>query len=372
MSNHQALVEALLMKSILGQELVDTKFHVFSGRSAHLRKVIRLQDLSANDIVLTARSVFFAELLSRTGSPDATFVDFDGGSEFADGIALDDYGYTSDSDLEDEEEEKASQTPPSDVSSVLKGNISESDDDDDDDLLVVADTRSESDALTSPPQAETPIAPTPIQHKPQAVNYRNILVRDTAFRTLKALLLYLYTDKISFFPLKSQGLPETDVETPNRSTSWPCSPKSMYRLASKVGLDSLRDQAFHAIRSSLDAKNILQELSSSFTSRYPAILQINVEVLLQHIASVPVIQNIPALLRRIIDSQLPHGADIMISLYQKFLLQHHPTALALANAPIPLANAPIPLANAPIEPQETTMASGLKKKGKKDKKRYLV
>ncbi|KAG2054174.1 hypothetical protein BDR06DRAFT_955787 [Suillus hirtellus] len=360
MSNHQALVEVLLMKSILGQQLVDTKFHVFSGRSAHSRKVIRLQALSANDIVLTAHSEFFAELLSRTGSPDATFVDFDGGSEFEDGIALDDYGYTSDSDLEDEEEEKASQKPPSDVSSALKGNIIESDDDDDDDdeddddLLVVADTRSESDALTSPLQAEMPIAPAPIQHKPQAVNYRNILVRDTAFRTLKALLLYLYTDKISFFPLKSQGLPRADVETPKRSTSWPCSPKSMYCLASKVRLDSLRDQAFHAIRSSLDAKNILQELSSSFTSKYPAILQMNVEVLLQHIASVPVIQNIPALLRRITDSQLPHGADIVISLYQKFLLQHHPTALALANAP--------------IEPQKTTMASDLKKKGKKCKK----
>ncbi|KAG1726733.1 hypothetical protein EDD22DRAFT_830786 [Suillus occidentalis] len=134
---------------------------------------------------------------------------------------------------------------------------------------------------------------------------------------LKALLLYLYTDKIVFSPLKSQGPPRTDVETPNLSTSWPCSPKSMYRLASKirVRLDSLRDQAFRAIRSGLGSENIFQELSSSFTSKYPAILQLNVEVLLQHIASVPVIQNIPSLLRRIIDSQLPHGADIVIGLY---------------------------------------------------------
>ncbi|KAG2083484.1 hypothetical protein BD769DRAFT_1724187 [Suillus cothurnatus] len=82
MSNHQALVEALLMKSILGQELVDTKFHIFSGCSAHLLKVVRLQALSANDVVLTACSEFLAELLSRAGSPDVTFVDFDGGSVF--------------------------------------------------------------------------------------------------------------------------------------------------------------------------------------------------------------------------------------------------------------------------------------------------
>ncbi|KAG1789703.1 uncharacterized protein HD556DRAFT_1538081 [Suillus plorans] len=268
--------------------------------------------------------------MSRTGSPDATFVDFGDGSEFEDGITLDDYGYGSDSDLEDEEEVKANPTPPSDVTTVLKGNISESDDD----LLVVADTMCESDALAGPPQAEALIAPTPIQYKPQVFNYRKILVRDAAFRTLKALLPYLYTDDISFSPLKSQEPPKADAETPNSSTSWPCSPKSMYRLASKVRLDGLRDKAFCAIRSSLDAGSALQELSSSFTSKYPAILQMNVEALLQHIASVPVIQNIPSLLKRITDSQLPHGADIIINLYQKFLLQYRPRALALANAPI--------------------------------------
>jgi hypothetical protein len=83
----------------------------------------------------------------------------------------------------------------------------------------------------------------------------------------------------------------------------------------------------------LNAENILQELSSSFTSKYPAILQMQVQVLVQHIAAVPVIQNIPSLIRKIVDSQLPHGADIMIDLYQNFLLQHHPQALARANAP---------------------------------------
>jgi hypothetical protein len=61
MSDHQALVEALLMKSILGQDLVDTKFHLFSGRSPLSSKTSQLQALSANDVVLTARSEFFAE-----------------------------------------------------------------------------------------------------------------------------------------------------------------------------------------------------------------------------------------------------------------------------------------------------------------------
>jgi len=119
----------------------------------------------------------------------------------------------------------------------------------------------------------------------------------------------------------------------------------------QVRLDRVRDQAFSAIRSSLNGENILQELSSSLTSklvialsmvqhganqltcvRYPAILEMQVEVLLQHIASIHVIQNMASLVRRIADSQLPHGADIIIHLYQKVLLQYHP-ALALASVP---------------------------------------
>ncbi|KAG1818191.1 uncharacterized protein BJ212DRAFT_1480008 [Suillus subaureus] len=346
MSDHQALVEALLMKSILGQGLVDTKFHLFSGCSAHSRKVSQVQALSANDVVLTARSDFFAErklfftceggelaydlsltVLSRTGPPDATFVDFDDDSAFEDGMGFDDYGYASDSDLEDEDVEKASQTPVRSETATPEGNTSELDENDDD-LLVVADV--------------TPITSPLIQHKVPDVNCRNILVRDTAFRTWKALLLYLYTNKIVFSPLKSQGQPRADVEGPNPSTLWPCSPKSMYRLGCKVRLDSVRDQAFRAIRDSLNAENILQELSSSFTSKYPAILQMQVQVLIQHIASVPVIQNIPALVRRIVDSQLPHGADIIIDLYQKFLLQCHPRALALANSPTEKEPSPQP------------------------------
>lgn len=335
------------MKSILGQELVDTKFHLFSGRSAHSRKVSRLQALSGNDVVLAARSDFFAQLSSRTAPPDATLVDFDGGSTFEDGMTLDDYGYASDSDLEDDEVEDASQSPVSDGTATHEGNTSESDDYDyDDDLHIVADVSCKTDSTVGDPisadlpQAVAPITSAPYQRKQPVVNCRHILVRDTAFRTWKALLLYLYTNKIVFSPLKSQGQPRAHVEGPDPSALWPCSPKSMYRLGRKVRLDSVRDQAFNAIRSCLNAENILQELASSLTSKYPEILQMHVQVLLQHITSVPVIQNLPSLIRRIVDSELPHGGDIIIDLYQKFLLQYHPRALALANAPTETKSAP--------------------------------
>ncbi|OJA15814.1 hypothetical protein AZE42_09162 [Rhizopogon vesiculosus] len=322
MSTPEALVEALLMKSILGEELVDTKFHLFSGRSIPTCNVTRLQALSANDVVLTSRSDFFAGLLSKVESSasDPTFIDFDDGSALEDN-ALDDYGYASDSDLEDEEEEQVGQTQASDESIVTE------------DARSKVDSTPDDPIQTSQPHGTMPTSAL-IQRKPRFVHCRNILVRDTAFRTWKALILYLYTDKIAFSRLKSQGQPRVDVEASKPSTSWSCSPKSMYRLACKVGLDRVRDRAFSAMRGSLNEENILHELSSSFTSKYPAILQMQVEVLLKHIASVPVMQNIPSLIRRIADSQLPHGADIIIDLYQKVLLRYHPQPLAPANAPM--------------------------------------
>jgi hypothetical protein len=76
--------------------------------------------------------------------------------------------------------------------------------------------------------------------------------------------------------------------------------------------------------------SLSRPFANSRDIRYPEILQMHVQVLLQHITSVPVIQNLPSLVRRIVDSQLPHGGDIIIDLYQQFLLQYHFRALALA------------------------------------------
>jgi len=89
-----------------------------------------------------------------------------------------------------------------------------------------------------------------------------------------------------------------------------------------------------------------------------------VEVLLKHIASVPVIQNIPALVKRIAGSQLPHGAEIIIDLFQKILLRYHPHALALANAPVEKEQpSPVVLSTTPL-PHDTD--NDLEDEGKED------
>jgi len=61
-------------------------------------------------------------VLSKTGSSDATFVDFECDPAFENAVALDDYGYGSDSDLEDDDEdEQLGQTHASDKTLGLEG-----------------------------------------------------------------------------------------------------------------------------------------------------------------------------------------------------------------------------------------------------------
>ncbi|KAK0481993.1 hypothetical protein EDD18DRAFT_1434025 [Armillaria luteobubalina] len=98
-------------------------------------------------------------------------------------------------------------------------------------------------------------------------------VKDTAYTTWKTFLVYLYTQEISFAPLKSSKI------LPTVTNKDACSPKSMYRLAVRVGLDSLKDLAFENIRSQLTPSNIVDEVFSEHTHRYPELLDVEVRYL---------------------------------------------------------------------------------------------
>ncbi|KAF8431060.1 hypothetical protein L210DRAFT_3561117 [Boletus edulis BED1] len=114
-----------------------------------------------------------------------------------------------------------------------------------------------------------------------------------------------------------------------------CSAKSMYRLASKVGFDHLRDEACSHIRNNLTEHNILKELSCSIVSKYPQLLEMELDVLCSwRIASPPVVANFPALAQRLVHGELPHGADIIVGIYTRFLNECHPRALKPA-PPVP-------------------------------------
>lgn len=315
MSSNQARINALLRKSLTG-ELLDTQFYLFSVRSKREGNVTNLQALFANDEALTAGSEYFNSLLSEKTSNDSAVVEFQDYHPCEGGISLDEYGYASDSDLDEEEEETDETVQDNEKCAEVSAER-------------VSRTVSTKSFATNGAQRIIPS--------------RRVLVTDTAFNTWRALLDYLYTDEIVFAPLRSQASKSVKRRSPGEAP--PCSPKSMYRLACKIKHDKLQAKALAAIRSSLTEHNILQELSSSLTSKFPAILEMEVEILFQNIVTPTIMKDFPTLIQRIAGANLPHGADILTKLHEKMLRQHYPRTSSPVPAPAPAlapASAPVP------------------------------
>jgi hypothetical protein len=294
MSSNQARMNVVLRKSLIGEPL-NTQFYLFSSRSKPEGNVTKLQPLFADDEALTASSKYFTDLLSEETPNDPNLVEFQDHHRRG-GISLDEYGYASDSDLDEEEgKEETNENVQDNEKFELHANAS---------------------------AEKLPQTPTINGQEVRCgtVPSRRVLVTDTAYKTWQALLYYLYANEISFAPLRSQASPTTKHLSLNDPPS--CSPKSMYRLASKIKHEGLQTKALAAIRSSLTENNVLQELSSSLTSRFPAILEMEIEILFQHIATPTVTKDFPTLIQRIVgagNTDFPHGAEILTKLHEKML-----------------------------------------------------
>ncbi|KAG1903633.1 uncharacterized protein F5891DRAFT_1017510 [Suillus fuscotomentosus] len=267
MWGNQARINALLRKSLIG-ELIDTQFHLFSVRSKREGNVTNLQALFANDEALTTGSEYFSSLLSENSFNDSAVVEFQDYHTCEGGISLDEYGYASDSDLDEEEEETDEDVQDNERCAGVSAER-------------VSRTASIKDFTTKGAQRIIPS--------------RRVLVMDTAFNTWRLI----------FAPLRSQT---KSARHHSLGGAPPCSPKSMYRVACK--------------------HNVLQELSSSLTSRFPAILEMEIEILFQNIVTPTVTKDFPMLIQRIASAGLPHGADILTKLHERMLKQHYPTILS--------------------------------------------
>ncbi|SJL15833.1 uncharacterized protein ARMOST_19338 [Armillaria ostoyae] len=142
-------------------------------------------------------------------------------------------------------------------------------------------------------------------------------VKDTAYTTWKALLTYLYTQEISFASLKSNGTSRTADKDA-------CSPKSMYRLAVKAGLGSLKELAFESIRSQLTPSNIVAEVFSKFTHKYPEILDMEVRYLLEQFTDPLVYPQWERKMEEVGRGACPQGASVVNRVMRWTLLDRAP------------------------------------------------
>ncbi|SJL17607.1 uncharacterized protein ARMOST_21161 [Armillaria ostoyae] len=148
-------------------------------------------------------------------------------------------------------------------------------------------------ADTMKPQKEVPA---PLLHL--------ALINDVAFRTFRALIVYMYTKEAAFIPLKSSGGRSYNVGDA-------CSPKSMYRLAVKASHGSLKKHAFDNLRSQLGPKNIIAEIFSKFTAEYPEIFEMELLILLDHFTDPAVRDEWERMIDTVVNGHLPRGADIL-------------------------------------------------------------
>ncbi|KAF7293901.1 F-box domain-containing protein [Mycena chlorophos] len=85
----------------------------------------------------------------------------------------------------------------------------------------------------------------------------------------------------------------------------------MYRLADQWGLESLKAQCFAAIKANLSPDTIVRDTFSTFTSYYPDIQQVCVDVLLYNISFPGVRQRLDAIIDEVVRGELPHSADVV-------------------------------------------------------------
>ncbi|KAL1756407.1 hypothetical protein FB107DRAFT_211489 [Schizophyllum commune] len=136
-------------------------------------------------------------------------------------------------------------------------------------------------------------------------NGRVVRINDFAFQTWRALVLYLYTGEITFCALKSSGTRQESWELPPTA----CSPKSMYRVAHMLEMKELQDMCLQNIKSQLDAKNIVKEIFSVFTSRYMEVRDMEVAILKTHYTACA--QERQRMMLKVAKGELPHCGEVL-------------------------------------------------------------
>ncbi|KAI6003288.1 hypothetical protein F5J12DRAFT_783707 [Pisolithus orientalis] len=274
--------EELLRKLLLAKDINDVHFHVFSRRSKS--RVIGPCLLNANTTVLKSSSEYFADLFSSDVIPASTaMMQIATTDEIFDGIDLSEYGYESDSDLEDDTED----TTVSPTHIQVRAGSGSDNKDPGTCVPTMLNVEKNDDFLQR--KVANSIG---LSSEGSASGGCHIFVKDAAFRTWYCLLHFLYMGTVEFSPLKSSGLHGYRGFYSNTSRVPECSARSMYRLATKLNIDELRDLAFDSIRRDIDENNLLRELASGFTGRHPAVLEMELDLLSQKIASAPIVEGI--------------------------------------------------------------------------------
>ncbi|KAI0694155.1 hypothetical protein C8T65DRAFT_667072 [Cerioporus squamosus] len=285
-------VERALKASLSPPEIRDVRLYAFSRRVLYSDGTTRIdcpQPILAIGSVLK-ETEHFSKLLTSGFSetnPDAL-------SQIRQYAHESEYDYETDSDLDEFEEPETLSTP---VAGPSAGSSSRS----------KGKSKDDGETAEDEARAQSKGVDMPISHQ--------ILIPSIAHRTLMACVFFLYSKKINFLPLTSEGASQRAFALLTASEyAPPCSPKSMFRLAESYGMTDLQDLAYDAIVSRLKPENIVQEAFSSFFARYDRLREHAVSYLSQHYSK-PAIQSVlPEVIERVVLGDMPHAGGVLRSL----------------------------------------------------------
>ncbi|GAA6036043.1 hypothetical protein JCM8097_006583 [Rhodosporidiobolus ruineniae] len=119
-------------------------------------------------------------------------------------------------------------------------------------------------------------SPTPSTSNFRTVAVRTIQVPGVAYRTLHAVLAWTHTERIVFAPLRFSNLNHhdsfiKDFKQKHPLQPLPVSPRSVYRLAERLGLNTLTDLALEEYRKALTPSIVASLVLHPDVLSYPAI-----------------------------------------------------------------------------------------------------
>ena len=134
-------------------------------------------------------------------------------------------------------------------------------------------------------------------------DYQQVEVRETAYSTMCAILLYLHTGHIKFAPIRSShALPPDELVTKRKALLTasltkrptlppPVSPKSVYRLAHLLERDELQKLALNSLASSLTITGAADELFSPVSLAYDNLRKVVVDFVVKNWKEVKVTES---------------------------------------------------------------------------------
>ncbi|KAI0093007.1 hypothetical protein BDY19DRAFT_921461 [Irpex rosettiformis] len=335
--------ETALKLSLSLPQPVDVKFWVFSKRNrvskpgSSVPQTVVCEPLEVFGISsILRRTDYFEKLLSNGFLESTKSTHFYSPFPEGENDYIDDYDYESDSDLDvDESEFDDDDSPAGNFKASQSSSPSKSESDDPDDTMATkavpmpvsdkfppatefkSEESSFSNMLTNDSVGNTPIE-SAIPSEGLGPRCQQIIIKDTAFLTWRSLIYYLYTDQVTFLDLRSSGLIQRRVSTKNLlsnlknpSQAPACSPKSMYRLAEKLGLEDLQKLALGAIKTRLFPHTVFTEAFSIFTSGYPPVIETELAYLCDNYDCSAIQDRWPAVVRKLLDEHFVHANDVL-------------------------------------------------------------